>query len=35
MQSERMTNAKKMYFTDVVCVKGQYAPWTHESFYVK
>ena len=33
--SERMTTAEETYFTSVVCVTGGYAPWTHESFYVK
>ena len=33
--SERMTTAKETYFTSVVCVKSEYDPSTHESFYVK
>ena len=26
---ERMTTAEKAYFTNIVCVKGEYASWTH------
>jgi hypothetical protein len=33
--SERMTTVNETYFTNVVCVKCEYAPCTHESFYVK
>ena len=29
------TTAKETYFTNVVCVKREYVPWTHESFYAK
>jgi hypothetical protein len=33
--SERMHTAKETCFTNVVCVRVNSAPWTHESFYVK